>query len=53
MTCFRCGDDQNLIRDDAADTGAVCAWCLQHPEGFNEADDDLGAAFPEAAFRPR
>lgn len=40
MDCFRCGDDQNLIRDDAAPTGAICVWCLQHPDGLNEADDD-------------
>lgn len=36
MTCYRCGDDQNLVRDDAAPTGAVCVWCLQHREGLNE-----------------
>ena len=41
MICFRCGDTQNLLRDTAVDTGAVCVWCLQHPDGFNE-DDEWG-----------
>jgi hypothetical protein len=36
MECTYCGDEANLVRDDSADTGHICFWCLQHPESREE-----------------
>jgi hypothetical protein len=45
MICFRCGDDQNLVRSDETPTGAICAWCLQHGDELNEQERAALAIF--------